>query len=37
MSALGKVAGEIGLTHADEDHIAVTQQTRGVDDHQFGG
>src|SRR5262245_30172336 len=33
--SLGEVACQIGLTDSDEHDITVTQQTRGVDDHQL--
>jgi hypothetical protein len=34
---LGEVAGKVRLSHTDENHIAIAQQARCVDDHQFGG
>ena len=33
---LGQVAGQVGLSDADENDIAIPQQAGGVDDHQFG-
>src|SRR5690348_16045152 len=33
----GEVTGTVWLPNADKDHIAIPQQARGVDDHQFGG
>jgi hypothetical protein len=37
MGSLGKVTGQVGLAHTHKNHIAIAQQTRRIDDHQFGG